>query len=199
MIYGNIMDVTAIAGLSEEDISNEELSVILELARRIVFDRVSAKVFRENPERIDANYLVYQVKHYPIADLNGDGVVDAKDVKVEVKNPVSSFDMWGEVEVETVKPDYGLIKLVNPVDNASSVFVTYAYLPPQLRNQDLDDAVNLMAAHILTVRLQNPDTIAISDFNKNELIVREDTNKFLKLYKLKEQIILSQQSFRWSL
>jgi len=199
MIYGSIMDIKALAGLSDADITDEELSVILELARRIVFDRVGSKVFRELPSRIGDSYTVYQVKNYPILDANGDGVVDGKDIKVEAKANTESFDMWEILTVSNVKADYGLIQLAQAVDPTKTVYVTYTYIPPQVNATDLDDAVNLMACHLISVRLQNPDTVAISDLNKNELIVKEDEDKFLKLYKLKEQVILAKKSFRWSL
>jgi hypothetical protein len=196
MLYGNIMNVRALTGLTENDVSNEDIVAIMEMANRIVLNTIQTKVVREQARQIGSDRLVYQTNYYPIADTDGDGQVTANDVKVEALSPYESFNMWRELTIDQINAKYGLIKLAEAPSAAERVFITYAFIPDLTTKEDIDDAVNLLTAHILTLRLQNPDTVAITDLGANELIVKKQETKFYDLYKLKIRSMMALKSFR---
>lgn len=191
MLYGNIMNVRALTGLTENDVSNEDIVAIMEMANRIVLKTIQGKIIREQPRQIGSDRLVYQTNYYPIADTDGDGQVTSNDIKVEALNPIASFDMWRTLQIDQINADYGLIKLLNAPADGERVFVTYSYIPDGITKEDLDDLVNLLTAHILTLRLQNPDTVAITDLGANELVIKKQETKFLDVYKLKLNTVMS--------
>ena len=196
MIYGDVISIRAIVGLTSEDISEEDINFIMKLANGIVLDTIRVRVIKEVPHEIGSDRLVYQTLSYPISDLDGDGEVTANDIKVEALSPVESFDMWRELTISQINADYGLIKLSSPPNSGERVFITYAYLPSWVKKEDIDDLVNLLSAHILTLRLQNPDTIAITDLGANELIVKKQETKFLKVYQMKLNTLMSIKAMR---
>lgn len=196
MLYGNIMNVRALTGLTENDVSNEDIVAIMEMANRIVLNTIQTKVVRERARQIGSDRLVWQTAYYPLADVDGDGQVTANDVKVEALSPYESFNMWRELTIDQINAEYGLIKLAEAPSAAERVFITYAFIPDLITKEDIDDAVNLLTAHILTLRLQNPDTVAITDLGANELIVKKQETKFYDLYKLKIRSMMGLKSFR---
>ena len=196
MLYGDILSIRALTGLTNEDVSDEDINQIMQLANRIVLNTIQMRVTREQPRQIGSDRLVYQTSAYPLADIDGDGQVTANDVKVEALSPVESFDMWRELTISQINADYGLIKLAEAPASGERVFITYAYIPEWVKKEDIDDLVNLLTAHILTLRLQNPDTIAITDLGANELIVKKQETKFLEVYKLKLQTLMSIKAMR---
>ncbi|MBO8180267.1 MAG: hypothetical protein H0Z19_07285 [Archaeoglobus sp.] len=196
MLYGDILSIRALTGLTSEDISDEDITQVMQLANRIVLNTIQIRVTKEQPRQIGGDRTVYQTISYPLADIDGDGQVTANDIKVEALNPVESFNMWRELAVDQINPYYGLIKLAEAPTNGERVFVTYAYIPEWVKKEDIDDLVNLLTAHILTLRLQNPDTVAITDLGANELIVKKQETKFLEVYKLKLQTLMNIKAMR---
>jgi len=196
MLYGDILSIRALTGLTSEDVSNEDINQVMQLANRIVLNTIQIRVTKEHSRQIGSDRTVYQTTYYPLADTDGDGQVTANDIKVEALNPVESFDMWRELTISQINADYGLIKLAEAPANGERVFITYAYIPKWVKKEDIDDLVNLLTAHILTLRLQNPDTIAITDLGANELIVKKQETKFLEVYKLKLQTLMSIKAMR---
>ncbi|MBO8173502.1 MAG: hypothetical protein H0Z33_16665 [Bacillaceae bacterium] len=196
MLYGDIMAIRALTGLTTEDVEDGDIATIMQLANRIVLNTVQVRVNKETSTPLTDDNTVFQTKHYPIADKDGDGEVTANDITVEALSPTRGFSMWRELTISELNPPYGLIRLSTPPTNGERVFITYAYIPPGVGTEDLDDLVNLMASHLLTLRLQNPDTVAITDLGANELVVKKTDTKFLDVYKLKLSTVMSVSAMR---
>ena len=196
MAYGDINVIRQLVGITSEDISDADLTAILNVAERTVMKELMSEVTREEVYALDSERLTYQVKHYPLADRNLDGVVDASDVKVEAKSSTLSFNMWRELTVADIKVEDGLILLSSAPDSGERVFISYAYIPPTVTNDDLNDLVNYLTAHLVSLRLENPDTLAISDLEKNALVVKKEEYKYLKAYIAKKRAVLGKYNFR---
>jgi len=186
MDYGDIDEVRVITGLTDDDITDEDMAVLLSYARRRFFNDVLVKAPRELITPIDSTRKVYQLEHYPVGSVENGTAPTGDDVLVETMNTSPSWDMWGTIAVEAVDAAHGLIKLTEAPPAGVYVFATYHYFPVELNRRDIDDAVNFMAAHLATLRLEDPATISINDLVNNALVYKENKpTRFLDAYKAK--------------
>ncbi|MBO8180788.1 MAG: hypothetical protein H0Z19_10000 [Archaeoglobus sp.] len=196
MTYGDINTVRQLVGITSDDISDADLTAILSVAERIVMKELTSEVNRELAYPLTNDRLVYQTRRFPIADRDLDGIVTSADIKVEAKNPIAGFDMWRELTVADIKPEDGLILLSEaPADN-EQVYISYSYLPPIITADDINDLVNYLTAHLVSLQLENPDTLAISDLEKNALVVQKREDRFYKAYVARKRAALGRYNLR---
>jgi len=186
MDYGSIDDVRALTGLTGEDITDDDLAVLMDYARRKVFMDVLVSVEREKITPLTATRLVYQLEHYPLGSLETGVNPTPADVKVESMSLTPGWDMWNMLTVEAIDAEHGLIKLAETPPSGVELFASYHYFPTRIERRDLDEAVNYYTAHLATLRLEDPGTIAIPDLVSNALVYKENKpTRFLEVYRAK--------------
>lgn len=190
MDYGSIDGVRVITGLTEDDISNDDLAVLLSYARRRFLADVLVKETREELTALDSTRLTYQLAHYPLGSMENGTSPTGSDIIVETKSTTPSWGMWGTVEVSDVDAEHGLIKLSEEPPTGVNLYATYYHFPGAIDDVDIDEAVNYFAAHLATLRLEDPATISINDLVSNALVYKENKpTRFLDAYRAKVDAI----------
>lgn len=185
MDYGSVDGVRVITGLTEDDVSNEDISMLMSYARRRFFADV-LEYTTEEITPLDDTRLVYQLEHYPIGSPENGTNPQPADVKVETLDTSPSWSMWGTVDVDAVDAEHGLIKLTETPPSGVTLYASYHYFPAKLDDADINEAVNYLTAHLLTLRLEDPSTISINDLVSNALVYKENKpTRFLEAYKAK--------------
>jgi len=201
MDYGSIDDVRALANLTNNDISDEELSVLMRIAQRMFFNDVLIKIEKEDItySRTSNNTLIYQLNYYPIMSVENGTSPTAEDVKVEAVD-IYANDLNNavrEIQVTALNAAYGLIQLAEAPTASEKLFAYYYAAPVHFKDFDINVAVNFLTAHLATLRLQDPNTVAIADFN-NALVIKDKKmeTRFLDMYERKKAEILGGSTFR---
>ncbi len=201
MDYGSIDDVRALANLTVDDIGDEELSALMQIAQRMFFADVLIKVEREDitysKAAIGTN--IYQLSHYPIGSPENGTSPTVNDVIVEAFD-FSANDLSGavrQIAVTSMNAKFGLIQLSESPKPSEFLYATYYAFPVTIADADIDAAVNFLTAHLATLRLQDPGTITIADLN-NALVVKDKKmeTRFLDMYEHKKAQILAGKTFR---
>lgn len=200
MDYGSIEVVRALANLTDNDISDEDLSVLLQIAQKMFFGDVLIYVDKEEItyNRTTQNSPIYALKYSPIASPENGLNPTASDVKVTAVNILANdlATAVREIQVANINAYLGLIQLAESPTASEKLFASYYAAPVSFKPTDIDTAINFLAAHLATLRLEDPGTLAIADFN-NALVVKdkEHRTRFLEMYERKKAEMLAGATF----
>lgn len=193
-------DVRQITGASEKkDISDDDLADLCWKAYKEALRDVYIHHYKEIPNcnpssgaHFDGTNTSFKLKHYPVADINGDGVVTgnntscATDVEVWWINNAGSYQRGvvtmnkhqsGEI---TITQEDGSTAI--PSDN-EGVWVEYW---EQYKNYDEDifrNAVGHLAADYLIRRLKETDRVTLADLQTNMPVIEMNPRRFYQKYK----------------
>jgi len=113
-----------------EDAPDSLLSKYISEAERVLITDISASVLEEElTGSIDGKNTEFKVKHYPIADSDADGTIDASDIE-SVKG-WKSDTTYDTLSVSKVIPEKGIIILSTPPSPTTYKKITcnYRYYP----------------------------------------------------------------------
>lgn len=198
MDYGSIATVRTITGLTEEDISDSELSELLNIAQRWFFRDVFARSIKEDITYNRVTENVYGVKYTPIVSPANGFNPSPSELTVEAVNITATTlsGMKRTIAVVALDPWLGLVELAEAPQSVEKLFITYYYAPVPLDTEDINTAVNLLAAHLTTLKLQDPGNITIADLQNNELVVKNSETRFLDTYKAFKSAIIGKARSR---
>ena len=187
-----LAEVKQVSGIVDENsISDKDFSQLLWHAYQIALKEAFIKHYDEEPKGnpdtgvwLDGSNKTFQVKHPPIADINGDGTVDGDDL-------VGTY----------VDEDYNVYTLTCGVTNAREGIITLEqssgdaipntakkvridyYQQPNRWDEDIfHKAVIYLAAHLAQMRLKEPDKITVADLTSNRVLLEERHTEFLEMY-----------------
>jgi len=119
-----------VLGVPVDEAPDAQLQEYIELADKVVMVDISTRVELEKLQQaIDGSGKKFQVKHFPIADINADSLVDGQDVEVKGWKTESDFD---SLTVANVLADKGIIILAEKPDLQTyklGLTADYSYYP----------------------------------------------------------------------
>jgi hypothetical protein len=135
MAFTTIDDVRTVTGLTESQVSDDTITVMIAEATKTVCNKVNSPIVRERVDYIDSvrqnqingTNATFYVKNYKkfLGDRNKDGDVSTDDVIVYL---VSSLDVETVATVSSVDVDAGQIVLSSaPASSTQHVYITYDY------------------------------------------------------------------------
>jgi hypothetical protein len=132
MALTTVAQVRSLAELSEDDISNADLSVLIDEIGPTFWKDVSARIEWERPDgQIDDVNLEYRVKHSPICPTQNSTDIVLSDIEVYgiKRNSDTGFDESSVLTVSEIKENDGrLILAIAPQrDDVDEIRVNYAY------------------------------------------------------------------------
>jgi len=198
MAYGNIDDVRVITGLTVNDISDADLTTLLSIAQRMFFNDVLIFVDGEEITATNAAGTLFKLANAPIASIENGMHPLPTDVTVEAMNP-NATDINAIIRtltVSAINARVGLIQLSEPPASDEIVLASYYYAPVPIQDADADIAINYLAAHLATLRVEDPGMLTIQDLDKNALVIKNNNTRFLDAYERKKAEILGGATFR---
>ena len=153
MTYTTISDVRALSKLTENDISDTDLTIVINNSSAEVNSKVNVRVIREKAEyldeirqnKVDGINDTFYVKNWKdrfISDANNDYVIDASDVTVyQIKDNVETI-----LTVSSISHDEGKVVLSSAPEDSSQVLLTYKYSSFDMSTPDT--LINLAATYL---------------------------------------------------
>ena len=186
-------EVKQISGIVDENsISDKDFSQLLWHAYQIALKEAFIKHYDEEPKGnpdtgvwLDGSNKTFQVRHPPIADVNGDGTVDGDDlVGIYVDEDYNVHTLVCDV----VNAREGIITLEQSdgsaiPNTAKKVRVDYYQQPDRWDEDIFRKAVIYLASHLAQMRLKEPSKITIADLTSNRTLLEERQTEFLDMYK----------------
>ena len=128
-MYATINEVRELTGITATDMDDCDLEELIELATQMIIRDLTIRVVDEEPSGvIDGENNTFRVYHYPIADINGDKVVNGSDINVYTWTNSSDPSTKSSVAVSTVYPNDGIIVLQSaPSTSVKKITVDYSY------------------------------------------------------------------------
>jgi len=198
MTYGTIDGVRVLTGLTPDDISDDDLSALIAVAERWFFGEVFIRVEREDITDRAKTKTIYRLTHTPVVSLVNGFTPQPGDVKVVGVNlnALALSDFQRDINVIELNADLGLIELESAPVPGERLLATYYYAPVRITDEDITTAVNLLASHLATLRVEAPGTLTIQDLDKNALVVKNTETRFWDAYVQKRNAILGKARFR---
>ena len=186
-------EVKQVSGIVDENsISDRDFSQLLWHAYQIALKEAFIKHYDEEPKGnpdtgvwLDGSNKTFQVRHPPIADVNGDGTVDGDDlVGIYVDEDYNVHTLVCDV----VNAREGIITLEQSdgsaiPNTAKKVRVDYYQQPDRWDEDIFRKAVIYLASHLAQMRLKEPSKITIADLTSNRTLLEERQTEFLDMYK----------------
>ena len=188
-------DVRKITGYkSTDDISDDDLTQICEVASQYIIRMAYRKHSREDPdadpdtgEHINGSNFRFQTKHSPIADKTGEDSVNGDDVSgYYLDDSYVKHDLYFTVEDAEV----GFIKIYTDSGKTTAVpstakdmRITYHQCRRDLDYSLLKRAAVYYAAHLASMRVQDTDHLTTADLGKNQHLANTNPNRYLQTYK----------------
>jgi len=186
-------EVKQVSGIVDENsISDRDFSQLLWHAYQIALKEAFIKHYDEEPKGnpdtgvwLDGSNKTFQVRHPPIADVNGDGTVDGDDlVGIYVDEDYNVHTLVCDV----VNAREGIITLEQSdgsaiPNTAKKVRVDYYQQPDRWDEDIFHKAVIYLASHLAQMRLKEPSKITIADLTSNRTLLEERQTEFLDMYK----------------
>jgi len=122
-------EVRLLVGLTQSDISNDDLDDLIELATQFCIRDLTISVRDECPTgSINGVNKTFEVAHYPIADISGNKTVGAEDITVytwgDKENPATK----SSISVSTVYDRDGIIVVTTaPSGTFEALSIDYSY------------------------------------------------------------------------
>ena len=187
MTYGDINTVRQLVGITEEDISDADLEILRQYAESLTLKRIAFNVFWEKAAPLNAERTQFQLKHK---------YIDPASVSVMLQDSDGNrYELSEEITI-TVDNWNGVLYLSAPIPADVDLYVTYIAFPRLFDLDEISKAVNYLTAHLATLRLENPDTLAISDLEKNALVIKKREDRFYKAYEAVVRALLGGKTFR---
>ena len=179
--------------IDDEDLSHIAWTSYME-ALRDVYEHHYGETPNGNPdtgETFDGTNTSFQTKHYPIADINGDGMINGTSSCATDMTCwwIDSTGSRNEGYVVITNYKNGEINLYQndgstpiPSDN-EGVYLDYW---SQYENYDqflFREAVSYLAAHYVNLRFTERDKVTIADINTAKPIILKQPNRFLREYR----------------
>ena len=188
-----LSEVKQVSGIVDENsISDKDFSQLLWHAYQIALKEAFIKHYDEEPKGnpdtgvwLDGSNKTFQVRHPPIADVNGDGTVDGDDlVGIYVDEDYNVHTLVCDV----VNAREGIITLEQSdgsaiPNTAKKVRVDYYQQPDRWDEDIFRKAVIYLASHLAQMRLKEPSKITIADLTSNRTLLEERQTEFLDMYK----------------
>lgn len=126
----------------------------------------------------------YRAKDYPIADRNGDGLIDEDDIDVMWKDSNGHFNVG---KAEGIQAEIGELepKQADGSDIPNTqcgIFISYCSYHPTYSEQLFKKAVVYMAAHEVILRFHEIDRATLADIQSNRQIILANPNRMEKKY-----------------
>lgn len=171
MAYGDIKIVRALAGISEEDISDEDLTALMQAAEQLTLRRLGYVVSDEKAE-LDKTRTTAKLAHTYV-----------------VTNSLSlSFEKDGQpytppnTLTPVLNPRDGTITFSEPLDEGVEVRASYVAFDQPIEPDTISLAVNYLTAHLATQRLENPETVTLADLEENVATKMAQPDRFLSIW-----------------
>lgn len=155
MSYVTIPEIRLLTGLTTTDISNDDLSQLLELAVEFIIKDLTIGVRDEEPTgTIDGSNNTFEVANYPIADVDGDKVAGSLDVTVYQWTIDDDPSTKSSIAVSTVYPRDGKIVVTTaPTTSVKKLSIDYSYTLEKDINWDLVKmAVSYLTGYIFAIK-----------------------------------------------
>lgn len=164
MVWTTEDDVRLLTGLTETDISNDNLDSLIEIAQKEVLLQINNIVRREKIEYIDDtrknsindSNTTYYIKNWEnnfLGDYNYDLLINTSDVKLI---SVDSTGTETSITVDSISYSEGKFTIASALNNVD-LYVTYAYttFDPQTPNPILKLAAEYLAAAYAYMRIDS--------------------------------------------
>jgi len=179
MGYATVSGVRNILGITDTSvIPDSRISPYLTEADKTLLEYVATRVKDEvmvgsqdgtKSQKIDGSNKEFYVRHWPIADVNFDKVVDKNDIHVYTWTDSDDEDTKTEVSVYSVNGNTGRVVLVEaPSTDVEVVTCDYHYYNWYVDFDLLVKAANLLAAH----------SFVVSEFVLMPAVIREGSLSF---------------------
>ena len=135
MAYCTATDVRSISGLTTSDVSDNDLSTLIDYATAILNkdiqdyheDEKVLYISVEKENKIDGENTTFYTKYYPVGDKNNDGTIDGSDIYAYT---IDSEGTRTEYIVSSVDdPDIGKFTLSDAPSDTEVLYITYYSSP----------------------------------------------------------------------
>jgi len=185
-------------GISTNDINDDDLSHIAWMAYQESLRDVYNHHYKEKPNGnpdtgtgFNGTNTSFQTKHYPIADIGGDGSIGDSD------DPESDITGWwidnaghhNTCDINITQSDNGEITITQDdgttaiPSNNEGVYLDYWSEYGNYNEFVYREAVSFLAAHYVNLRFTERDKVTIADINANKPVVIKHPNRFMREYK----------------
>lgn len=184
MAYCSVEDVRAITGLEASDLSDDEITqlinyAVIQLNRDVLIDRTEQIVYLDNTRKntIDGSNTEFYVAYPYIGDLNNDGIVDEQDVEVWY---VDSEGNRTDCTVTSINAKLGKFVLDSAPPIGCRLFVHYRESCLLSNHSDLKLANALLASAYCYLKISPKN---ISKIGKISFKLGEGFNQYYEKYK----------------
>jgi len=185
-------------GVSENDISDEDLSHVAWMSYKESLRDVYNHHFKESPKGnpdtgvgFNGSNASFQTHNFPIADIGGDGTIGDSD------DDESDITCWwidnaghrNTGYVNITQADNGEITIyqsggVSPIpSNNEGVYLDYWTEYESFDSFLFKEAVSYLASHYVNLRLTELDRVTLADLNVNKPVILKMPNRFIREYK----------------
>lgn len=174
MSYTTDEIVRTFTGLTEDDISQVDLSYVRDYADREILQQLTIRVYDEELESdLDGSYIdgsnkVFYTKEKPIADTDYDKNIDTGEITVYTWSDSTDESTKQEVTVSSVDARSGKIELSSaPARSIDKVTIDYSYYKGRIPNWDLVSlATAYLAGHLAMIKIKGkvPERVRVGRF-----------------------------------
>lgn len=191
-------DVRIVSGLTENKISDEDLTTLIESAQKEVFSVISTRVLRERvlpvddvrQNELDGTNKDFYVRNYRgnyISDYNLDLEIDTEDVTVYLISSETGKATETVIHPASIDPEKGKFTLSIAPTNINYIEVSYAYCPHDILtpNPLLKTAVIYLASSWAYSSVNISKNISSAKFGNTSISygkTREGPDYFMNLY-----------------
>ncbi len=189
-VYTSNTPVRVASGATQTgDISDSNLNDLIDIAERYMLDDLLIYVHDERLiGDINGTNKKFETRHEPIGDREVLGVIDGSPADVTAYSLVENSDEpddYTELTVSSVTRQWGEIELDSaPSSDVDAVLGSYAYYSRPVREDMLKNAATYLATHLVTLLMEAPDRVTLSDIERNSLIIETTPTRFWNMYKL---------------
>jgi len=170
MAYATISDVRLLSGLTVDEISDTDLSSLIDYADRKVLQEITIPRIQEDlkpnlkGEFIDGINKVFYLQHSPIADINRDSSVTVDDIKVYAWTDSQDEGTKSLVTVSSIEPETGRVELASaPSTEIKKLTADYSFYLGNTPDWSLLKAVSsYFTAYLAMVKLKGKTPVKYS-------------------------------------
>jgi hypothetical protein len=189
MAYATVTDVRAITNLTAEDISDADITLLLDRASQQVNSDLGVKIVKENFAANPVNILdgvntEFQTVFYPLGDLDNDFVVGTSDVIV-YNRPFAPKPFKKQVGLlQSVDAEQGLITFTNPPEINKEWRIDYMWFPLPVTDKLVNKATAELAAYFcfLKQNLMEFETLRLGKLEVRKIARHPNLVSFFERY-----------------